>query len=209
MSDSTDLFVYLAAALLPLSSFILVLQENPYHALVIRGILGAVAAMVYAVLGAADVALTEALMGTMLAITLYAVAVRSSLVMRLGVLADEWTYQDEEDEAATKKQSSPHFEALMNEFRRILGKHHLRLELVSYDDLEALEAALMSKEIHSTCTPPLVTDIHKNWGSKTPAPYQIVIRIPRLYEILHPELASPRQEILTTLNFLNLEEKQK
>ena len=81
-----DTYLYLIIALLPLTAGMLVTQTNPYHALVIRGVLGAVAAMVYAVLGAADVALTEALMGTMLSITLYAIAVRSSLVMRLGVL---------------------------------------------------------------------------------------------------------------------------
>ena len=83
-----DSYVYVIVALLPLAAFMLTVQVNPYNALVIRGILGAVAALVYAVLGAADVALTEALVGTMLAITLYAVAVRSSLVMRIGVLKD-------------------------------------------------------------------------------------------------------------------------
>ena len=85
MSDS---YIYIIVALLPLAALMLVFQVNPYHALVIRAILGGVAALVYAVLGAADVALTEALVGTMLAITLYVVAVRSSLVMRLGILKD-------------------------------------------------------------------------------------------------------------------------
>jgi uncharacterized MnhB-related membrane protein len=61
-----DSYVYIIVALLPLAASMVVLQVNPYHALVIRGILGAVAALVYAVLGAADVALTEALVGTML-----------------------------------------------------------------------------------------------------------------------------------------------
>jgi putative multicomponent Na+:H+ antiporter subunit B len=84
-----DSYIYAIVALLPLAAVMLTVQVNPYNALVIRGILGAIAALVYAVLGAADVALTEALVGTMLAITLYAVAVRSSLVMRIGVLKDE------------------------------------------------------------------------------------------------------------------------
>lgn len=82
-------YLYLIIALLPLTAGMLVTQTNPYHALVIRGVLGAVAAMVDAVLGAADVALTEALMGTMLSITLYAIAVRSSLVLRLGVMENQ------------------------------------------------------------------------------------------------------------------------
>ncbi|NER82202.1 MAG: DUF4040 domain-containing protein, partial [Leptolyngbya sp. SIO1D8] len=56
-----DLYIVAITALLPLTAGISVLQVNPYHALVIRGILGAVAALVYALFGAADVALTEAL----------------------------------------------------------------------------------------------------------------------------------------------------
>lgn len=71
-------------ALLPLTAILLVAQANPYQTLVLRGILGAVAALVYALLGAADVALTEALVGTLLSTTLYAVALRSSMVLRLG-----------------------------------------------------------------------------------------------------------------------------
>jgi putative multicomponent Na+:H+ antiporter subunit B len=81
-----DKYIYIIIALLPLTSLMLVFQVNPYHALVMRAILGAIAALVYVVLGAADVALTEALVGTMLAVTLYVIAVRSSLVMRLGIL---------------------------------------------------------------------------------------------------------------------------
>jgi putative multicomponent Na+:H+ antiporter subunit B len=70
-------------ALLPLTALLLVSQANPYQTLVMRGILGAVAALIYALLGAADVALTEALVGTLLSTTLYAVALRSSMVLRL------------------------------------------------------------------------------------------------------------------------------
>ena len=85
----TDLYVYVIIALLPLTALMSVLQVNPYNALVIRGILGAVAVLVYAVLGAADVALTEALVGTLLAVSLYVIAVRSSLIMRLGIVRNQ------------------------------------------------------------------------------------------------------------------------
>lgn len=84
----TDLDLLAIVVLLPIAAVMTLWQKDPYHALVVRGILGAIAALVYALLGAADVALTEALVGTMLAITLYVVAVRSSLVLRLGVLAE-------------------------------------------------------------------------------------------------------------------------
>jgi putative multicomponent Na+:H+ antiporter subunit B len=70
-------------ALLPLTAILLVAQSNPYQTLVMRGILGSVATLVYALLGAPDVALTEAMVGTLLSTTLYAVALRSSMVLRL------------------------------------------------------------------------------------------------------------------------------
>jgi len=70
-------------ALLPLTAILLVTQSNPYQTLVLRGILGSVATLLYALLGAPDVAITEALVGTLLATTLFAVALRSSMALRL------------------------------------------------------------------------------------------------------------------------------
>lgn len=101
-------------ALLPLTAILLVGQSNPYQSLVLRGILGAVAALIYALLGAADVALTEALVGTLLSTTLYAVALRSSMVLRLG---------------CRDPQSLP--PALLDQLRRWLEPASLRLELVA------------------------------------------------------------------------------
>ena len=70
-------------ALLPLTAVLLVSRADPYQVLILRGVLGVVAALVYVLLGAADVALTEALVGTLLSTTLYAVALRSSMALRL------------------------------------------------------------------------------------------------------------------------------
>jgi putative multicomponent Na+:H+ antiporter subunit B len=105
------------AVLLPVSATMTVVQTNPYQALVMRGILGGVAALVYALLGAADVALTEALVGTMLSITLYAVAVRSSLTLRLGILS-----------SPTDDPRLP--EDIEQAILAAIAPHHLRLEIV-------------------------------------------------------------------------------
>jgi putative multicomponent Na+:H+ antiporter subunit B len=86
----TDLYIYIIAALLPLTAYLTVIQSNPYQVMIMRGILGSIAALLYAIWGAADVALTEALMGTLLAVTLYAITVRSSLVMNLGLIEEEY-----------------------------------------------------------------------------------------------------------------------
>ncbi len=177
-----DFYLYVITALLPLSAGLTVLQVNPYHALVIRGILGAVAALVYAMFGAADVALTEALVGTMLAITLYGVAVRSSMVMRLGIIDNETQNKDD-------------FQAIVNQLKTTLNKYHLRLELVSYEDEKELHQALENKVIHGTCEKNLDRD----------DAYHTVTRIKRLYEIIKPELSS---SLISYFNPLDTKEKQ-
>lgn len=193
-----DSYIYVIVALLPLAALMLVVQVNPYHALVIRGVLGAVAALVYAVLGAADVALTEALVGTMLAITLNAVAVRSSLVMRVGVLKEE--------DSETAGTPEPLFGQLMEDLRKAVSKYHLRLELVPYPTPQLLEQALREKEVHATCT--------EGWHGQSEEPdvsleksegqfYYTTTRVRRLYEILQSELSSPA----THLIYVNAGEK--
>jgi putative multicomponent Na+:H+ antiporter subunit B len=128
-----EIYSYGIVALLPLTTLIVVWQKNPYNALVLRGVLGAVSTLVYAVLGAADVALTEALMGTMLAVTLYAVAMRSSLVVRVGVLND-----DEQTIAEIRCKLSAVFQP-----------YHLLVEVNRYADYDSLHGAIASKEIHA------------------------------------------------------------
>ncbi|BAZ13243.1 hypothetical protein NIES4071_50820 [Calothrix sp. NIES-4071] len=180
----TDTYIYFIIALLPLSACMLLLQTNPYNALVIRGVLGAVAAMLYSILGAADVALTEALMGTMLAITLYAIAVRSSMVMRLGVLEEGL-----EEGAIEAVKDAPEFEELIADLRTIFGKRHMRLELVHYSDTQALHQALMDKQVHATCAP----------QSQLEKPLQTKTRLQRIYDIMQTELSSSG----TTLTYVS------
>ncbi|MDJ0659745.1 MAG: DUF4040 domain-containing protein [Crocosphaera sp.] len=177
-----DFYLYVITALLPLSAGLTVLQVNPYHALVIRGILGAVAALVYAMFGAADVALTEALVGTMLAITLYGVAVRSSMVMRLGIIDNE-----------TKNKDA--FPTTINQLKTILNKYHLRLELVPYEDEKELHQALENEAIHGTCEQNLDRD----------SSYHTVTRIQRLYEMIKPDL---NLSLISYVNPLDTKEKQ-
>lgn len=180
-----DNSIYIITALLPLTAFTLVLQDNPYQALVVRAILGAVAALVYAGLGAADVALTEALVGTMLAITLYVVAVRSSLVMRLGVLQTE-TETDEE------------LKALISQMRKVIQHHNLRLEVIPYHDLTTLESALQDKTIHGICRMCQQEDCICHNGTTlvdVKQTYYAAIRVRRLFEIMKEELIFPETTV--------------
>ncbi|PPJ63900.1 DUF4040 domain-containing protein [Cuspidothrix issatschenkoi] len=178
-----DSYLYIIVALLPLTAGLLVTQVNPYHALILRGVLGAVAALVDAVLGAADVALTEALMGTMLSVALYAIAVRSSLVLRLGVIENQ----------------DSSFQTLIDDFRNIFSKHYMRLEIVPYNSHQSLQNALKEKEVHATCAPMEASE-------EFAETYQTEIRVQRIYNIIESEISS-HNTVLNYVDVLDLEEK--
>ncbi len=189
-----DHYVYVIIALLPLAALMLVFQVNPYHALVIRGILGALAALIYAILGAADVALTEALVGTMLAITLYAIAVRSSLVMRLGIIKESQT------------EPESYFAELIAKIRKVSNKHYLRLELIEYSSLQALQEALMAKEVHAICTKRVKLLGEDTAEANVEKIYNTTIRVHRLFEIMQTEASLP-ETTLTYIPISNVENK--
>lgn len=169
---SENLYIVAIAVLLPLTAGMLVTQVNPYHALVIRGILGAVAALVYALFGAADVALTEALVGTMLSITLYAIAVRSSMSLRLGVLTTPFA-----------ETQPPMSQRLFPALRTLLKPHQLRLEVVPFDNPQALQRALEGKEIHAVCLPTGLV-VGEPVSATDSAPYTLSVRLPQLYDLI-------------------------
>jgi putative multicomponent Na+:H+ antiporter subunit B len=193
-----DSYIYMITALLPLAAAMVVFQVNPYHALVIRGVLGAIAALVYTVLGAPDVALTEALVGTLLAITLYAVAVRSSLVLRVGVLKAEMGETPE-----STAPDSALLQQLVRYLTEVFSEYHLRVELVSYCDRAELHRALMEKEIHATCERGSGVEKGAAIAQISPAshtpPYRTTTRLRRLYDIMDSEFLSP----ITQLSYLD------
>lgn len=166
-----DIYTVAILALLPITAGMLVSQVNPYQALVIRGILGAVAALVYALFGAADVALTEALVGTMLSITLYAIAVRSSMSMRLGVVET-----DSRDVSA--------YERLLSSLRTYLKTKHLRLEIVEFSHLSALDSALINKDIHAA-----LIESAPSLSDQSGTASCLKVRVRRLYEMLGTALS--------------------
>ncbi|MEB3306517.1 MAG: hydrogenase subunit MbhD domain-containing protein [Cyanobacteriota bacterium] len=111
-------------ALFPITAILLVTQDNPYQTLVLRGILGSVATLLFALLGAPDVALTEALVGTLLSTTLYAVALRSAMALRL--------HDRRPPDASTGLDSE------VEQLAEWISPLHLRLRLVSDPPADAM-----------------------------------------------------------------------
>lgn len=132
------------AALLPVTALVTVIQKRPFFALISRGMMGAVAALLYAVLGAPDVALTEALMGTLLTILLYVIAVRSSMVVKVG-----WLAELEESTDPSASGCDPLFEPV----RRCCRHHHLETEFIRFTDPSDLETALHRGRIQAVFEP--------------------------------------------------------
>lgn len=179
---SEDVSIVIIVFLLPLTAGLLVSQRNPYYGLVLRGIVGAIASLVYALFGAADVALTEALVGTMLSITLYAIAVRSSMVVRIGVVADE-------TEVILKPAQQ---DSLLQPLRQLLQRHYLRLEWQTYDDRSGAIAALNAQDIHATCfanTGSGTSSTSSDFPESVPT-YHLHTHVQRLYTFMHSELST-------------------
>jgi len=222
MNSSYDGYVYAIAVMLPISASMLVFQTNPYKAIVMRGILGAVSALVYTVLGAADVALTEALVGAFLATMLYAVAVRSSLVLRLGVVEEvaiahnleeeldklNFSFKqldqslnqqiDVQEELEKSEQLnerisiSADFEKVIDVLKSTFSKHYMRVELVPYENELELEQALIDKTVHAT-----LHNLEDQEGSQTSLS-QIKIRLPRIHEIMQADPALANVQLVYT-----------
>ena len=74
---------------LPLVGFAVVRSSDPWKTLALRTALGGFATVLFAAFGAADVAMTEALVGTILSTILSAVAIRSTGRFRLVQAANQ------------------------------------------------------------------------------------------------------------------------
>jgi putative multicomponent Na+:H+ antiporter subunit B len=142
MSNGLEILI---VSLLPVTALITVLQRQPYYALISRGIMGVVAVMVYAVMGAADVALTEALVGTLLTVVLFAITVRSSLAIRIGIL----------DADAKPSAESP--------VRLFCTTQKLYQRWVTFETEKELVAALKAGRVDAVCIKPVQTPLLKRY----------------------------------------------
>ena len=72
-----ELLILPIELILPILGLLLIKTQSPIRGLIYRSFLGSIAALVYAVVGAPDVALTEVLVGTLLSAILYIITIRA------------------------------------------------------------------------------------------------------------------------------------
>lgn len=82
----SEIAVIGVALLLPLTALLTLKQENILHAVMCRALFGVAAALLYALLGAPDVAVTEVLVGALLVTLLYVVIFKRTREIRVGVI---------------------------------------------------------------------------------------------------------------------------
>ena len=71
------LFLLPVELILPILGILLIRTQSPIRGLIYRSFLGSLAALIYAIFGAPDVALTEVLVGTLLSSILYIITIRA------------------------------------------------------------------------------------------------------------------------------------
>ena len=74
---TAELLLFPIELILPVLGLLLIRTESPIRGLIYRSFLGSIAALIYAVVGAPDVALTEVLVGTLLSAILYIITIRA------------------------------------------------------------------------------------------------------------------------------------
>ena len=74
--------------ILPVLGILLIRNESPIRGLIYRSFLGSIAALIYASVGAPDVALTEVLVGTLLSAILYIITIRACYTVRIVIPKD-------------------------------------------------------------------------------------------------------------------------
>ena len=72
-----SLFLLPVELVLPILGVLLIRTQSPIRGLIYRSFLGSLAALLYAIFGAPDVALTEVLVGTLLSSILYIITIRA------------------------------------------------------------------------------------------------------------------------------------
>ena len=72
-----ELLILPIELILPILGVLLIRTKSPIRGLIYRSFLGSIAALIYAVVGAPDVALTEVLVGTLLSAILYIITIRA------------------------------------------------------------------------------------------------------------------------------------
>jgi putative multicomponent Na+:H+ antiporter subunit B len=129
----SDILVIGTSMLIPVLAVLTLREQHLLHAIIGKGMLGIAAAAAYAMMGAPDVAVTEALMGALLVTLLYVVVFSSTGRFRVGYV--------ELSPLVQKGVEGP--EGFLIELLRDFGRASgIRPDFIPFDNRESLKGAL-------------------------------------------------------------------
>ena len=105
--------------ILPFLGILLIRSKSPTQALIYRSFLGSVAALIYSLVGAPDVALTEVLVGTLLSTLIYIVSIRGCYSLVLLV-----------------KKSEEIDNLIFENIKKAINELHIHLVIKEVDDID-------------------------------------------------------------------------
>ena len=105
--------------ILPFLGILLIRSKSPTQALIYRSFLGSIAALIYSLVGAPDVALTEVLVGTLLSTLIYIVSIRGCYSLVLLV-----------------RKSEKIDDLIFENVKKALNELHIHLVIKAVDDID-------------------------------------------------------------------------
>ena len=154
---TAGLLLFPVELILPVLGLLLIRTESPIRGLIYRSFLGSIAALIYAAVGAPDVALTEVLVGTLLSAILYIITIRACYTVLI-VVPEDLIISDQISQQVSEMFNELHLQVkyLKQDFNAHSGNYN---ELLSATTLSGSPHAVLDNKGICIESPMLLRDL--------------------------------------------------
>ena len=154
---TAGLLLFPIELILPVLGLLLIRTESPIRGLIYRSFLGSIAALIYAAVGAPDVALTEVLVGTLLSAILYIITIRACYTVLI-VVPEDFIISDQISKQISEMFNELHLQVkyLKQDFNAHSGNYN---ELLSATTLSGSPHAVLDNKGICIESPMLLRDL--------------------------------------------------
>ena len=154
---TAGLLLFPIELILPVLGLLLIRTESPIRGLIYRSFLGSIAALIYAAVGAPDVALTEVLVGTLLSAILYIITIRACYTVLI-IVPEDFIISDQISKQISEMFNELHLQVkyLKQDFNAHSGNYN---ELLSATTLSGSPHAVLDNKGICIESPMLLRDL--------------------------------------------------
>ena len=162
---TAGLLLFPIELILPVLGLLLIRTESPIRGLIYRSFLGSIAALIYAAVGAPDVALTEVLVGTLLSAILYIITIRACYTVLI-IVPEDFIISDQISKQISEMFNELHLQVkyLKQDFNAHSGNYN---ELLSATTLSGSPHAVLDNKGICIESPMLLRDLKSTKYYKT------------------------------------------